>query len=38
MNRLKALAKWLTPGIGVKRWLLVLLAGIFLNALGFRSG
>lgn len=34
MNRLKALAKWLTPGIGVKRWLILLLAGIFLNALG----
>jgi uncharacterized cofD-like protein len=34
MKRLQALAKWLTPGIGVKRWLLVGLAGIFLNALG----
>lgn len=28
------LLKWLTPGIGVKRWLFLLLAGIFLTAAG----
>ena len=28
------LRRWLTPGIGVKRWLLVLFAGLILLALG----
>ena len=28
------LRRWLTPGIGVKRWLLVLFAGLLLLALG----
>lgn len=27
--------KWLTPGIGVKRWLLLLLVGVVLISLGF---
>lgn len=30
--------KWLTPGIGVKRWLLLLLAGILLLATGLALG
>jgi uncharacterized cofD-like protein len=30
--------KWLTIGIGVKRWLLVLIAGIFLVSIGFAFG
>jgi hypothetical protein len=28
------LRRWLTPGIGVKRWLLVVFAGLLLLALG----
>jgi hypothetical protein len=28
------LGRWLTPGIGVKRWLLVMFAGLVLLALG----
>jgi uncharacterized cofD-like protein len=32
---LPALLKWLTPGIGVKRWLGLLLAGVTLLGLGF---
>jgi uncharacterized cofD-like protein len=38
MDRTKRLTKWLTPGIGVKRWLFLLLAGIFLIAAGFSYG
>jgi len=34
MSRLQALTKWLIPGIGVKRWLLVLTVGIFTIAMG----
>lgn len=30
--------RWFTIGIGVKRWLLLLLSGIFLIALGFANG
>jgi uncharacterized cofD-like protein len=33
-NRLN-LRRWLTPGIGVKRWLLVVFLGLLLLALGF---
>jgi uncharacterized cofD-like protein len=33
-KRLVALTKWLRPGLGVKRWLLILAAGIFLITLG----
>jgi len=29
------LRRWLTPGIGVKRWLLVLFIGLLLLALAF---
>lgn len=33
-NRLRAELRWLTPGLGVKRWLPIILAGITLIALG----
>ena len=33
-NRLN-LRRWLTPGIGIKRWLLVVFLGLLLLALGF---
>lgn len=34
MNQGNALGMWLTPGIGVKRWVLVLLVGVALLAWG----
>ncbi|MFQ5612367.1 MAG: uridine diphosphate-N-acetylglucosamine-binding protein YvcK [Anaerolineae bacterium] len=34
MAKRRALVRWLTPGLGVKRWLLVLLVGITILALG----
>lgn len=34
-NAFKNLSRWLTPGLGIKRWLLVLLAGTTLVAIGF---
>jgi uncharacterized cofD-like protein len=34
MSRLRAFLKLLTPGIGVKRWLLMLAGGLFLIAYG----
>ncbi len=34
LGRFRAVTKWITPGIGVKRWLLLLLLGNFLFALG----
>ncbi len=34
MFKLRLLVKWLTPGIGVKRWLLLLLLGLFSVAIG----
>jgi uncharacterized cofD-like protein len=33
----RTLLKWLTPGIGIKRWLLLLVCGIVLLTLGFSS-
>ncbi len=33
-ERMRAQLKWLRPGIGVKRWLLVIATGIVLTALG----
>jgi uncharacterized cofD-like protein len=33
----RTLLKWLTPGIGIKRWLLLLVGGIALLTLGFSS-
>jgi uncharacterized cofD-like protein len=33
----RTLLKWLTPGIGIKRWLLLLVCGIVLLTLGFTS-
>lgn len=35
MLQFQALPKWLTPGIRVKRWLIVLIGGIVLVAAGF---
>lgn len=34
MLRLQGLTKWLTPGIGVKRWIILMLSGILLVSLG----
>ncbi len=34
MWRIQALTKWLTPGIGVKRWIILLLVGVTLVSLG----
>ncbi len=36
-KRIKTALKWLTPGIGIKRWLLLLVGGIALLTLGFGS-
>jgi len=38
MTRFQALTKWLTPGIGVKRWLLLILIGIFSVAFSIAHG
>lgn len=38
MTRLRVLAKWLTPGIGVKRWLLLLASGLFSIVVGLTYG
>ncbi|MBN1564342.1 MAG: YvcK family protein [Anaerolineae bacterium] len=35
MRQRNAIIKWLTPGLGIKRWLLLLLLGITLLAIGF---
>ncbi len=32
---LKTLSRWLTPGMGIKRWVLILFIGITILALGF---
>jgi len=34
-KRIQSTLKWLTPGIGIKRWLLLLTCGIALLSLGF---
>lgn len=36
-KRIRAAFKWLTPGMGVKRWILLLACGIALLTLGFDS-
>ncbi len=36
-RHIRATCKWLTPGIGVKRWLLLLACGIALLSLGFST-
>ncbi len=36
-KRIRATLKWLTPGMGVKRWILLLACGITLLTLGFGS-
>ncbi len=33
-KKFKTLSRWLTPGMGIKRWLVMLLAGITILALG----
>jgi uncharacterized cofD-like protein len=38
MLTLRMLLKWLTPGIGVKRWLLLAASGVFLIALSLAFG
>ena len=35
LKRVQSIRKWLTPGIGVKRWLVILALGIALVSLGF---
>jgi uncharacterized cofD-like protein len=35
MRQRDAIIKWLTPGLGIKRWLLLLFLGITLLAIGF---
>ena len=35
LRELKLTSQWLTPGLGVKRWLLVILAGVTLLGVGF---
>ncbi len=35
IRRLQILTKWLTVGMGIKRWLLLMLVGVFLIAIGF---
>ena len=35
LRRVQSIRKWLTPGIGVKRWLVILALGIALVGLGF---
>ncbi|HET90811.1 MAG TPA: YvcK family protein [Chloroflexi bacterium] len=36
-KQIQTALKWLTPGIGIKRWLLLLASGIALLSLGFGS-
>lgn len=38
MRQSRALGKWFTPGIGVKRWLLLMLAGIAAVSIGTALG
>src|SRR5829696_651656 len=38
MSRLRVYTKWLTPGIGVKRWLVLLLIGITVSAVSILLG
>ena len=35
MRQRDAIIKWLTPGLGIKRWLLLLFLGITVLAIGF---
>ena len=37
-KRLKTLWSWLQPGLGIKRWIALLILGIFLTALGISFG
>jgi uncharacterized cofD-like protein len=38
MAKIQGLTKWLTPGIGVKRWALLILVGILLVSIGLVHG
>jgi uncharacterized cofD-like protein len=37
-TRLRTLWSWLQPGLGIKRWIALLVVGIFLTALGISLG
>ena len=37
INQTKSFSKWLTPGISIKRWLLLNVVGIFLISLGISN-
>ena len=37
-TRLSTLWSWLQPGLGIKRWIVLLVVGIFLTALGISFG
>ena len=37
MSQINLFKKWLIPGLGVKRWFIVLLSGIILTAIGLAS-
>ncbi len=37
-TRLRTLWSWLQPGLGIKRWIALLIVGIFLTALGISIG
>ena len=37
-TRLSTLWSWLQPGLGIKRWIVLLVVGIFLTALGISLG
>lgn len=38
MSMIRPLLKWLTPGIGVKRWLFLLFVGVVTTAIGIAAG
>lgn len=38
MRQRDAIIKWLTPGLGIKRWLVLLFFGITILAVGFAQG
>ena len=37
-TRLRTLWSWLQPGLGIKRWIALLIVGVFLTALGISIG
>lgn len=38
MKHLRLLIKWGTPGLGIKRWVLLMLTGLLIAALGISAG